>query len=263
MINHLRTLLVNLDGTSGTVDYSYPGEEYIPPTYRAPSLTASMNEVRSILYGADPDRAFRNVRTMQFLNMLHSSELVDYVTMHDSRVTYWPFDDQVFTLLNQNFTVSPRGGTTTNLVFSGSIYNIEHGTVIYSKWDITVLDSDTVRVVNTFPWGGTTDLEYVIVSGRSTPLPFPNEDNVYFSFDDGVGASWEVTLLKKPSPDLGELVTLLDTSSRAAVDKLFIPVVGDFETWWDIWSDHEQPLSHRLGAVVLALGERTHELTGG
>ena len=37
MINHARTLLLNLDG-SGSGFTGDPGEEYIPPTFKAQSL---------------------------------------------------------------------------------------------------------------------------------------------------------------------------------------------------------------------------------
>jgi uncharacterized membrane protein len=85
VINHVRTLLVNQDGHG-----SLPGagEEYTPPTYKQVTLTDSLQKLRAVLFGTAPDRQMLLYRTRQFLAILHSTPLADFVVSDDTRLTY-------------------------------------------------------------------------------------------------------------------------------------------------------------------------------
>lgn len=99
MINHARTLLLNQSGPGAL---NVPGEEFVPPDFVAVNLGEPFVSLRRVLFGSSPDRMFLNYRLQQYMATLHATELADYVTDLDPRITYWP----------------PR----TNLFFNESLY---------------------------------------------------------------------------------------------------------------------------------------------
>ncbi len=87
MINHLRTLLLNRKAQGG--DYAEPmGGEYIPPDYTPVPLSGGLQSVHKLLFGADPDWLYGNYRVQQYLAAIHATELAEYATALDSRITY-------------------------------------------------------------------------------------------------------------------------------------------------------------------------------
>src|SRR5271166_5753626 len=95
MINHLRTVLLNVSGSNLPPD-NYPGEEYVPPTYYARVLRGGVAQAYQLLFGSMPDRALLNLRLRELLSIIHSTELAIYATNLDSRITYLPWDTSVF-----------------------------------------------------------------------------------------------------------------------------------------------------------------------
>lgn len=93
MINHARTLLMNVAGAPGF--NGELGEEIVPPDFIPAALPGSINTLRRTLFGADPDRVMLNYRARQLMQVLHSTPLVEYVTSLDSRITY-DFSDDPF-----------------------------------------------------------------------------------------------------------------------------------------------------------------------
>lgn len=85
MINAVRTLLHN---TSGPADFSWPGEEYIPPEFRERQPTPSLGRIRRVLFGSTPDRFMKNYRLSQFLPILHASCLEPWIYRLDPRISY-------------------------------------------------------------------------------------------------------------------------------------------------------------------------------
>ena len=90
MLNHARTLLVNYDAaTGGTKGFSgHLGEELIDPDYRARSLPPYLQTVRNILFGNGASREVVNSRSRAYLALLHSTELKEFVTGLDPRISY-------------------------------------------------------------------------------------------------------------------------------------------------------------------------------
>lgn len=87
MINHARTLLLN--------DKALPdelGEEFVPefaPLY----LPRSLDRVHKILFGKQPIRQELNYKLRCIMQLLHATELAEFVLQLDPRVTYLPFDE--------------------------------------------------------------------------------------------------------------------------------------------------------------------------
>lgn len=88
MPNFVRTLLLNQARTF--FDTAVPGEEYVAPYFIPVTLPIALNKIRNILFGTSPSRTAVNYRLFQLLQMLHATELAEFMTYHDSRITYLP-----------------------------------------------------------------------------------------------------------------------------------------------------------------------------
>ena len=89
MINHIRSILLNApQAQAHPVDFI--GEEYVSPEWVPVPQPHGVARLRDILFGHNPDRALMNYRLRQFMTLIHSTDLEQYVHEKDSRVTYWP-----------------------------------------------------------------------------------------------------------------------------------------------------------------------------
>src|SRR5690606_37703460 len=82
MINHVRTLLLGLPGAASP-GYQTAGEEFVDPTFQPVALPTYLAAVRRTLFGVDPDRLMLNYRLKQLLEVIHATELAEYVTFLD------------------------------------------------------------------------------------------------------------------------------------------------------------------------------------
>lgn len=173
MINHARTLLANLDGP-GVLQQ--PGDEFIPGTYRKLQLPGYLVGLRSILFGTAPDRMFINYRVRQLMTMLHTTELAEFVTDLDNRVTYWPstkrdfFDETVFvprlTVVNVHAPsrVYIRGVPTADEALGR----------LNELWAITLIGGNRVRITKLDHNDGlTTTRDFIVEGGLSEFLQLP------------------------------------------------------------------------------------------
>ena len=98
MLNHARTLLVNYDAaTGGTKGFSgHLAEELIDPDYRAKILPPYLQTIRNILFGNGASREVVNSKARAYLALLHATELKEFVTDLDPRISYDFSDKDVF-----------------------------------------------------------------------------------------------------------------------------------------------------------------------
>jgi len=132
MINHIRTLLLNKESYANR---ALPGEEYVPPTFKPRYEPSAVRKFRQVVFGYDPDRYMLNYRLYQFMALLHSSELVDYITAIDHRLTYNPqrnaFPDDLF-----GISSVPLGDTTGSLDVFGIYTANEIRGRLYEAWQV-------------------------------------------------------------------------------------------------------------------------------
>jgi hypothetical protein len=132
MVNHVRTLLVNRTGHGNA---SGPGEEYTSPAYREVPLSTPLRAIRAALFGRDPDRDTLLFRVRQFLAVLHSTELAEYVTADDPRLTYVLGDESE---LLPSTAASPVGHA--HPLYIGGTQPREGGTgKTRYRWDVEIL----------------------------------------------------------------------------------------------------------------------------
>jgi hypothetical protein len=265
MINHLRTTLLNVDG-SVSYGVDYPGEEAIDPGFTAKNLAGSLLAVHQLLFGNNPDRAMLNLRLRELLSVIHSSpDLSIFVTQLDSRLTYWPWKSNTLyqTILNGP-VVEQIGPTTTELYVLGMTQPIRTTSErIYSSYLVEVLNATDVKVTwETDPNGlSSMTSNYTITAGLSSIVAFQGSE-LSFRFQDGIGAKWRITWLALPERLLGVLATdLLSNFTNELQDALFGDgTVEPYMTCKNIWNISPIPI-YKAAAIAVALAYRIDALT--
>jgi hypothetical protein len=114
MINHARTLLLNIPSTRyqpGTL-----GEEYIPQYYPV-DLPSYLLLPQRILFGTNPDKVFLNFRAHELLSFIHQTELAEFVYALDPRVTYWPKASTDFFTAQRQLNLNKLSGSRISRLF--------------------------------------------------------------------------------------------------------------------------------------------------
>lgn len=256
MINHLRTLLLNVDGSSRP-ETGYPGEEFVEPTFKATALTPALLTVRQALFGVAPDRALLNYRLRQLTTCVHATELGEYATALDSRVTYWPVrDPSIFDNLNLGTVILQTAGPAqAGYVIGGPLTG--NGRMYY-KWRVASVDPTHVQIdVLTSPQG-TTTVEYEVAGGLSSPIPLPGS-TLKFMFAQGQPVAYVVTALARPSLSLHAVAGVADGVMTLPVRDALFTAAEPYLTFSNLWSRHPQ-LPYRVGGLALALAYRTEAL---
>lgn len=265
MINHLRTLLLNAEG-SNNPGPTYPGEQFVPPDYRARSLPPWLQNVHTLLFGVNPDRASKNYRLQEFLTCVHAAGLGGFVAALDSRVTYWPFNTSLLEKILLGATaVKLAGAAGQELSFVGSRTASENVHRIYFRWRLDVISGAVVRVRtynDALQAEATYDLAYTLTAGLSSAVTLPGS-LLQVKFNAGVGGSWLVEAVAAPARGLAGLAADLDRAlDDSLASQLFPPTSAEpYLTFRNLWFNSDQ-LPLRLAGVVLAFGYRVHELAG-
>jgi hypothetical protein len=270
MINHARTLLLNVSGPSHAVEAA--GEEHIPADYRAKTLPSYLAVPHRIIFGTRTDWLYRNYRARQLMTVLHNTELEQFVLDLDSRITYWPITDAdlfetaftpvVLPLVFNGGKLHLNGRPTADPVLGISNY----------RWELAVISSTEVSVSWTHWPRGRTTTTVADVAGLSSKISLPgSEVTVQIIHDvdaeglsDMVGQRWAIMYGARPQQSLGELSELLSRGIGAAhTTELFGLGTGEpYATFRNLWNDHPF-LPYKLGGLLLALIYRTNELGNG
>lgn len=262
MINHVRTILLN-QSSSTRPGYSYPGEEYVPDGYKERAVSIPVRTVRQVLFAAAPDRAMLNYRLRQYLSLIHSSELEEFVLAKDRRITYWPFDDSILRQVVRGPVATqiavPNGSQP--FYFLHPISAVEVTGRLKQQWQLEVTDGSTVTI-NTYNDDGlsfTTTQGYTVTDGLSSTIVLPGS-GLRCYFQEGIGASWQIDVLGRPALSLPNVVNNAAALVTGTVrDGLFGETpIEPYKTFRDLWDRHDVT-TYRLGALVLALAYRMDE----
>lgn len=246
MINHLRTLLLNRDGSARPAATFFL-EEYVDPEYRVVALPNEMRLVEQALF-SDGDTAFRNYRLAQYMTILHATEFEAYVLAFDGRITY----RHGRSLLNERFGPAitiQQGSETLHTV--GSLTPVP-GRLLYryqlikDGTALSITDLDTEKLV---VW------PLLYTGGLSEPIALPGQANyaVRVQGQPGVPARWTLTHLHKPEADLSGVVMALGARAHA-LDALFLDKPF-YKTFRELWDKHTL-IQYRLAGVLLAYAHR-------
>lgn len=257
MINHLRTLLLNVDG-AGSPAADFPGEQYVPADFRARPLAGPVMRAHRWLFGDGLDRAARNYRLQEYLTCVHACGLDRYVLSLDPRITYWPFGRTLFDRLAAGVAVTPRG-TTAALYVQGGLAAAASEDRLFLRWQVDVLDAASARVLEVADATGQTRATvsaYATTAGLGGPLPLPGS-GLTVTFAPVPGASWLIELLARPSRGLCQVVVGAETALAGDLPALLAG--GEpFATFRGLWTDSDQ-LPYRAAGLVLAVGYRIQQ----
>lgn len=261
MINHARTLLLNMPGRDSSREN--PGEEYIPPDFAPVVLPSYLVSARRLLLGTAPDRYFLNFRAHELMRYLHETELADYVYRLDPRVTYWP--ETTTPLLDKDSRISVAqalGPTDTKLFFNGRPgADNSRGRCLYD-FVVSVVTEGGNTVVRAEQVGGHA-AETVVAPGSNLSefLPLgPTGVQVRVS-KPTPGSRWTVTTLAKPAPAISTVLPALELIGEPTLLELFgvLTTTEPYATFRNLWTDNRNPV-YRLGGFVLAMIYRTDEV---
>lgn len=295
MINHGRSLLLNLDGAgySGTL-----GDEYVPAEYVAPKLPTYLEKLRIYLFGTSPDRAFLNYRTQQLLSLLHATPLVEFLTDLDPRITYDM--DNLGMFSDSNYELKD----TASIFFGNKLGAPDVTGQSFHRWRIAGIGDERVRVTRQAPVQGVETYDYTVMAGLSDSLPLlgsaanfrfrttgtcdpilvgsalpyltsltPEQLDLLTSdelhvlalnFPPGaICADYYVEGYARPERDLGTITTSLRESGVPYTINLFglgtpVAATEPFKTFRNLWNNHPE-LAYQLGGLLLAIIYRTEE----
>lgn len=210
MINHARTLLLNVQGPH-LENLGIPGDVYIPP-FEPVALTSGLTSVRTILLGATPDYDGQVYRAAQYMGVLHSTEYAPYVYVNDSRITYDP--DNLTVMDDALFAVLVSGDSS--LVVTGTWADAGLDGRSVTTWKVTALTTTTVRVTNMVSGISVVyaDNEVKILIGSDYRITFNTQPYT-------AGNQWYVTCRARPQPSLGSILATIRQLPVSVIDEVF------------------------------------------
>lgn len=284
MVNHIRTLLLNEDG-SGKPGNAFPLEEYVPSDFKASDFTFDCLKIWRTLFGFSPDRAYKNWRLYQLSILAEASSLTDYWYKFDPRITHFSKSKRDRSLDYGRVTIT-RDATATNIsYFEGDgILSIDKNLTgfnqtdspeiigVYArgvptadetkgkclsfwKLDLNNMDELDVQCLNDKTIRDSHNL--VFTSGLSQSITLPGT-NVTIQLRDVGVTTWSVDIVAKPATDIGTVLANLDNTSEVDIDAIMSGVYSEYKTFKDYWKQN-QDTAERLSAIVLALAYKLEE----
>lgn len=255
MINHVRNLLLN-DHTSAGVEPDFPGEEFVDPQFKKINESKMIQKVRTILYGPKPDRLMINFRLRQFMDILHNKDFDPFVRALDNRITYWPPRNDEFLRDVFRVAVTQHNGDATLHIQGDNVAN-EGAGKLYQRYNVLVLDSDTVEIRTLTTPIETTTVDFTSTGGLSEVISLPGSE-LGFMLDSNTGAlansHWVIEAHGRPERSLGDIAVELQESLSTG-DELEIFGANPSEpqlTFLNMFRDSKQ-IDRVLGGLLLGL----------
>ena len=244
MINHYRTILLNIDGTNSP-GLSYPGEELIDIDFKSKKLPTHLSTVRRLLFGENPDRAYLNYRLKQYTTLWHDSILHEATLDDDPRLTYWPLKYSAD--MSKFGTVSVEGINTQD-------------DISYSYLKTPTADDRAGRAEFIYEISVVGD-SCVIKDEKTKENKVVYKSGSYFDLGNDIrlvidNGHWRVTAFASPAKDLGDILADCNLLRNSEVE--FLLFLNNMSLK-DLWTTSEF-LPERLGAISLALAIEMNKL---
>jgi hypothetical protein len=249
MINHARTLLLNVSGPhlpSATI----PGDEYIPE-FEAADLPSQLGLVYATLFGEDPDCRGRVYRAAEYMKIIHASGYDSYVYDLDPRITYStknesPIVDGVADFRNTSHTAVVIGGrefgVTGTWADAGADGRLQH------RWSITAVTATLVSITNM-----RTGVSYTTELTAVKTLPGSDLRLTTTVTALTPGKDWTVTYNARPQPSLGVITASLRTLPANVLFAIFgVATQEPFATFNNLFTQAPY-MPQQLAGFLLAL----------
>ena len=274
---------VSGDGFGGEL-----GDQYIPPEYTALKLPTAIQVFRPLFFGTKPDRLMLNYRCQQLLALLHATELSQFVTDLDPRITYDPDDDTLFQPANFQVQVFPP----QDMFIKGPADVPDRWGQCRRSWWLSLENDATMMVHRTSAPRTQLAVPFTVTGNLSTDIPLPGS-NLRFSFRPGsanvsienwrtflssqwrkmgsfdwnylasktvneqITNLWRIDETLRPQFQLGDIESSLRQIGEPPILALF--GVGSkraetepWRTFYNLWLGHPE-LPYSLGGLVLGI----------
>ena len=198
MINHVRTLIVNLPYASPQL---YWGEEVIDREF-VPRDWGSLSYLHTLLFGEGSQREYVNYRAWQLLKLAHNSRDAELFTLSDPRITYLPWRTQYADgpFGTQVQTIS---GTSELIVADKLCEQSGRRGKLRWEWQLEVTAAGQLQI----DWENQTQTVAITGTDVSDPLQLPDSQiTVRVNLPETVGDKWQLTAYCRPPQDLAETV---------------------------------------------------------
>ena len=262
MINHARSLLLNLDGAPGYFP-DYPGDELIPAEYHAIVTPTYLSAFRSRFFGVTPDRAMLNYRTAQLLQLIESTELQQHILALDPRITYDSPTATTFASTKFVPQILRQGGTTADsLMITGTAIDPDSSGVVRYDYRVTMVPPNIQIQRITFPSSLDT-YPLILTTGLSAQMPLPYSGYQVRVNTANPAVSWTVRGFLRPQLSLTTIEQGLRTIGEPQLLQLFgVAAAEPYATFRNCWENHPE-FAYRLGGLVLAMIYRSEENRNG
>ncbi len=148
-------------------------DELIPAEYKKLQLPTYLNDIRIAIFGANPDRAMLNYRCAQLLTLISATQLQEYVTALDSRLTYSSYPLQLAADSTFSPTVSQYGNVDSSKVLTviGEASSPDATGVCEYDYDITIVAGNLI--VHSLRTATTTSTAISLTNSLSQPISLP------------------------------------------------------------------------------------------
>ena len=261
MFNHARTLLLNISG-SNSPGSIYLGEELVPVDYHVLTLPSFVENVRRPIFGAAPDRAMLNYRIRQLLTLIANTDLQQYITDLDNRITYTLGEDTTFaTHETWDPKISRYGGTEYDIAtVSGRPERPDFTGKMFYQFDVSILSSVLIQIRRQTPPVKSQNLDLSLTGNLSEAFDLFYTGHTLYVNTTNTNAAWSISGYLQPQRSLADISTQLESVGDDVLTELFgTKRVEPWNTFRNLWYDHPE-LPYKLGGLILALIYRTNEV---
>lgn len=226
MINHLRTLILNLAGPGGT-DY----DQFIPDGFRPVALVADELRVWNQIFNPDHPRDYREFIATALTRLVRGTPIWEsHILPLDERETIdWTLSQ--VTTLSPSVTLRKIRGTSLVDVFGTFSPDLEKG-IFSNSWKITATGTLSATVEDA-RLGSSRAEALVFTNGASNAIQLEPRSKLYFRFTNQPSVFpviSEVTATAPPQIDVLALWKRFrqDNRIRPFITSLGIPELGSF-----------------------------------
>jgi len=248
MINRVRTLLMNR-GRDGYAMLA--GEEYIPPDFVQRYQPVWLKRIYTSLFGASPDRLFINYRMRQLMEIIHASQLHEFVSETGDDLTYLPFRDDFNAAMFKRTVELPTDTTVSVHVYGEHAADEAAGRTTYN-WSVQVVTPTIVRVTSHTPEVQSVEYPLTFTNGLSNAIPLVlNKVTTKFTTAPP-GFVYTVQDVVRPARDITAVLhaTFLDAEGMDET-RVFDPTADENQRmYFDIWRKHPQAVMKYAAALI-------------
>lgn len=257
MLNHFRTLLLNLD-------YSGDVSEHIPSKYIPIQLPSKLARLNSVLFPETASRFYKTVLAHTYLNILDSAGFSDEVKSYDKRISYDLTDSSFFKV---NITSNPKISDSQFPIFVQGLLNQYDDRDGYYDIFLVRQKENTLNIsvysrnkskylLGVSEYNDVNDaLIPIVFSGGSSNLCFAGTSGIRFNiggdtttFQATSNKSWEFSVESPIKTDIPTIYARLLALNPFNILNGFKVNIADYEYIWN----NQKNLLYKLAAFLLA-----------